>query len=179
MCIVITLSYVSESDVQTKIDRPKQKISSLDELLGVEPDTVDIPKIKSLASSALTFLMLGKKESYVHEISLLADACAVYLEIGHTVDDVMRAIKSSMAAQHEKALNKITSEIGMKQFQLNCSNPHTLATQNLNRQVQIMKSYLAVPLDNIIEGVITDTLVQASIQGAELGQFDFLNMKSL
>lgn len=47
--------------MQTKIDSSKQKISSLDELLGVEPDPVDLPKIKSLASSALTFLMLGKK----------------------------------------------------------------------------------------------------------------------
>lgn len=168
---------VSESDMQTKIDSSKQKISSLDELLGVEPDPVDLPKIKSLASSALTFLMLGKKDSYVHEISHLADACAVYLELGHTLDELLGAIKSSTAAQHEKALNTLTTEIGMKQFQLNSSNPHTLAAQNLNRQVKTMKSYLVAPLAHIIEALITDTLVQASIKGADLGAFDFLNMK--
>ncbi|KTC78827.1 hypothetical protein [Legionella cherrii] len=141
-------------------------------------ETVDLPLIQSTAASAMKILMLGNQPGYINEINQLADACAQILEQGSTVDLVVQAIQSGMSASHQQALDKITSEIGLGQFQLNHSNRLTLAGQNLEKRVRCMRHYKETPLAELIEAVTTDTLVQASARfGANLGDFDFLNCK--
>ncbi|QLZ68186.1 hypothetical protein FOLKNPGA_00964 [Legionella sp. PC1000] len=167
-----------ESIVQKKIDVTNQPVFSLDALFEEEL-TADIPQVSSTAASAMKILMLRKQQGYINEINQLADICAQLLKQGTPVDSVVKAIKSGMATSYQQALDKVTSEIGLGQFQLNHTNPQTVAGQNLEKHVKSMRRYKETPLIDIMEAVTTDTLVQASAKfGADLGDIDFLNFKS-
>ncbi|WP_065236099.1 hypothetical protein [Legionella parisiensis] len=167
--------------MQKKIDittNHPEPVFSLDALFKKEL-TADIPQVSSTAASAMKILMLRNQQGYINEINQLAEICAQLLKQGTPVDSVAQAIKSGIAASYQQALDKVTSEIGLGQFQLNRTNPQTVAGQNLEKQVKSMRRYKETPLIDIIEGVITDTLVQASAKfDADLGDFDFLNVKS-
>ncbi len=162
-----------------KIDVTNQPVFSLDALFEEEIQTADIPQIKSTAASAMNILMLRRQQGYLNEINQLADLCAQLLKQGTPVDSVVQAIKSGITASYQQALDKVTREIGLGQFQLTHTNPQTVAGQNLEKHVKSMRRYKETPLAEIIEAVITDTLVQSSAKfGADLGDFDFLNCKS-
>ncbi|PWY55019.1 hypothetical protein DGG96_13995 [Legionella qingyii] len=156
-----------------------QSIFSLEKLFEVTAETVDIHLVGSKAISSMKILMLRNQQGYLNEINELANICAQLLKQGSTVVSLVQTIKSSMTASYQDALNKITSEIGLGQFQLNHTNPQTIAGQNLEKRLKSMRRYKETPLTDIIEAVITDTLVQASAKfGAALGDFDFLNCQS-
>ncbi|CAM2949444.1 Uncharacterised protein [Legionella steigerwaltii] len=162
----------------SKSDLTSQALSSLDALFEEDARVADLPQVQSTAASAMKILMLGNQQSYINEIKKLAALCAQLLKKDSTVDSVVHAIKSGTTASYQQALDKLTSEIGLGQFQLDHSNPQTLAGQNLEKRVKTMRRYKATPLAEIMEAVITDTLVQACARfGADIGDFDFINCK--
>ena len=163
--------------MQGKNDLANQSLFSLEELFE---ETVEIHHVSSTAISAMKILMLRNQQSYLNEIDRLATICAQLLKQGSTVDTLVQTMKSSMTACYQDALNKVTSEIGLGQFQLNRTNPQTVAGQNLEKRIKSMRRYKdEMPLTDIMEAVITDTLVQASAKfGADLGDFDFLSCSS-
>lgn len=168
-----------ESTVQKKIDVTNLPVFSLDALFAEEVEAANIPQVSATAASALKILMLRNQQGYINEINKLADICAQLLKQGAPIDSVVQAIKSGMATSYQQALDKVTSEIGLGQFQLNHTKPQTVAGQNLEKHVKSMRRYKETPLIDIMEAVITDTLVQASAKfDADLGDFDFLNFKS-
>lgn len=168
-----------ESPVQKKFDVTNQPVFSLDALFSEETEAADIPQVSSTAASAMKILMLRNQQGYINEINKLADICAQLLKQGTPIESVLQAIKSGMAASYQQALDKVTSEIGLGQFQLNHTNPQTISGKNLEKHVNSMRRYKETPLIDIMEAVITDTLVQASAKfDADLGDIDFLNFKS-
>lgn len=160
--------------MQGKTDLANQPIFSLEELFEV---TLDRHQVASTAISAMKILMLRNQQAYLDELNELANMCAQLLKQGATVDSLVETIKSSMTTSYQDTLNKVTSEIGLGQFQLNHTNPQTIAGQNLEKRIKSMRRFKETPLTDIIEAVITDTLVQASAKfGADLGDFDFLKL---
>ncbi|KTD72621.1 hypothetical protein [Legionella tucsonensis] len=165
--------------MQKKIDVTNQPVFSLDALFAEEAEAADIPQVSSTAASAMKILMLRNQQSYINEINKLADICAQLLKQGTSVDSVVQAIKSGIADSYQQTLDKVTSEIGLGQFQLNHTNPQTVAGQSLEKHVKSMRRYKETPLIDIMEAITTDTLVQASAKfDADLGDIDFLNFKS-
>ena len=177
--ITIFLNPVLESTVPKKAIVKSQPVFSLDALLEENAEEhIDLPQVKSAAVSAMRLLMLGNQQGYINEIYRLADFCAQLLNQGAPINTVVNVIKFGMANSYQQALDKVTSEIGLGQFQLTHSNPQTLAGQNLQKRVNTMRHYKDTPFAEITEAVITDSFVQASARfGADIGNFDFINCR--
>ncbi|WP_412754648.1 hypothetical protein [Legionella donaldsonii] len=125
---------------------------------------VDYTSVTSYAASAMSHLMLHKKEHYEQALKDLAAASANVIKKGKTVNDVVTAIENSMKASHEKSLTALNSALGMAKFQKNPTLAGYIKALETNKEKSV---------ESLIEAVVTDTVVKANKDyGADLGDFN-------
>ncbi|KTC89543.1 hypothetical protein OQJ18_08820 [Fluoribacter dumoffii] len=164
--------------MQSKTDASQSEFSLEALFTEATKETANLSQVKSAAAFAMKFLMLGDEPSYVDKIYQLAELSAHLLKLEFSLESVLQEVQSGITESHPHALELITSKIGLGQYQLAHATPHLFVNQNLEKQVRTMRHYKEYPLAELIEAIITDVLVQASVQfGAQIDNFDFLNCK--
>ncbi|CEK10293.1 hypothetical protein [Legionella hackeliae] len=134
---------------------------------AVEPAPLVVMQVRDLSAEAMRLLMLRDENGYLDAMYALAAACADLINNhGRQASEVINIIEGSMHEAYEPNLQRVVGQIGYHQAeraQIDMNTMFGMAQDDrLIARIDALQRTRKTPLADLIEGVVTDTMVRAN-----------------